>query len=352
MNKIGIISLAFLMIFLLCACAAYEFYEFPAEEMLDVEEEPVVEEVGDWVEGNDSAEIEHEADDFPQEPLEGLNIHGLLSRVEYGNNVVYIFGSMHYGRSSWYPLHPEVEAAMRRADVFAFETDVSPEGQLEVAPALASYMLLDGITLSEFLDEETYEHFMAIIETYGISSPSIERFTPWVISVMLAEMAYHEAGISSTYGIDFYVKDFANAHNLPILYLNPLEHEISLAFGLPDYLQHYAALSIPDFETSVREVESLVHAYEIQDIEQITTLARQDLLTSETLNPLEEYIIDVIVIQRSIEFAQEMIRYLQETAPPTTFFVTMGIGHMVGDDYGNVFNYLMSAGFEVVPLYR
>ena len=343
------------MIILLWGCGAPDSYEFPVEAEVEVAEE-AVDEIEEW-EGNDGndtvfPDADYEVEDYPEEPLEGLNIHGLLSRVEYGDNVVYIFGSMHYGRVSWYPLHPEVEAAMRRADVFAFETDISPEGQLEITSTLAGYMMLNNTTLSEFLDEDAYEHLMSVLETYGIGNRSIELFTPWTIYVMLAEIAYAEVGISFTYGIDSYVKEFANAHHIPILHLNPLEHEISLAFGLPDDLQRYAALSTLDFETTVEEVESLVHAYETQDIEQITALARQDLLTNVTLNPLEEYVIDVILIQRSIEFAQEIIRYLQETVEPTTFFVTMGIGHMVGDDYGNVFNYLIDAGFEVVPLYR
>jgi len=193
---------------------------------------------------------------------------------------------------------------------------------------------------------------MEAVETYGVSYSAIRQFTPWVVSIFLAEIAYHRVGITSSYGIDFYVMGFAQAHNLPILYLNPIEHEMSLAFNLTDEMQRYAALSIESLDVTIEYVERLVHAYETQNIEQITVMVREDIVAGETPNPLEEYLIDVIIIQRSIEFAQEIIRLLEQTEEPTTFFVTMGIGHMVGDDYGNVFNYLLDAGFDVVPMWR
>ena len=326
-----------------------ENVEVEAEEVeeIQVEEEWEVEDETDiW---EDDAE---EADAEDAIPVEGVGIHGLISRVEHGDNVVYIFGSMHFGRSQWYPLHPAVEEAMRRSDAFAFETDITPEAQGAIASEMLEYMMLDNITLSDFLEEDVFDQMMEAVETYGVSYSAIGQFTPWVIGVLLAEIAYHRVGITSTYGIDFYVMGFAQAHGLPILYLNPIEHEMNLAFNLTDEMQHYAALSIESLEVTIEYVERLVHAYETQNIEQITAMVREDLVTGEIPNPLEEYLIDVIIIQRSIEFAQEIIRLLEQTEEPTTFFVTMGIGHMVGDDYGNVFNYLLDAGFEVVPMYR
>jgi uncharacterized protein YbaP (TraB family) len=336
------------LVFFLLGCAAAD--DFPADAVVEAEEADidVMEEVtDDW-------EFEEEAVDemeVGEPPVEDDGIHGLISRIEHGDNVVYIFGSMHYGRPQWYPLYGEVEAAMRRADAFVFETDLTPEGQQEAAPIIIEHMMLDNMTLSEFLDADAFDHLMAVAETYGLTYQAIRQFTPWVVSILMADVAYSQVGITATYGIDFYVMGFANAHGLPILYLNPIDHEINLAFNLTDELQHYAALSVESLDVATLLVERLVVAYETQNIEEITTLLRDSSITGEAPNPLEVYMIEVIIIQRSIEFAREIIRLLEETGEPTTFFVTMGIGHMVGDDYGNVFNYLRSSGFEVVELH-
>ena len=65
-----------------------------------------------------------------------------------------------------------------------------------------------------------------------------------------------------------------------------------------------------------------------------------------------QYDREIVFNYRSTLFAEEIIRLLQETEEPTTFFITVGIGHMIGDDYGNVFNVLENHGFDIVRLYR
>ena len=326
------------------------------EPVVEMEVEEAVEdesEADESVWGDGELWDEDVDEEVPEEfPVEVSGIHGLISRVEAGDNVMYIFGSMHYGRPHWFPLHRAVEEAMRRAEAFVFETDITPEGQQAIAPRMLETMMLPNMTLSEFLEEDVFHQMMNAVETYGVSYQAIRQFTPWVVNVFLAEIVYERAGVTSTYGIDFYVLEFAQFHHLPIFYLNSLEQEMDMVFNLTDEMQHYAALSIENLDVAIQQVERLVAAYETQDIEGLTTLIRESSITGVVPNPLEEYLIDVIVIHRSILFAQEMIRLLEQTEEPTTFFVTMGIGHLIGDDHGNVFNYLLDAGFEVTSLWR
>ena len=351
MKRIKYISLMIILVLILPLIGCGMDYSPEPEALMDEMEElddgdGWDAEPEEWVE-----EDEEELEEFPVTPRQGMGIHGLISRVEQGDNVVYIFGSMHMGRSSWYPLHQEVEDAMRRSDAFVFETDLTEEGQMMAAPLMMEHMFLENMTLSEFLEEGAFEHLMEVVATYGLNYQAIRGLTPWVVSIMLADIAYNRVGITGSYGVDHYVMGFAQAHHLPILYLNPIEHEIELAFNLTDELQHYAALSVENLDVAIQQVERLVEAYETQNIDMITTLVRESSLTGDAPNPLEVYIIEVIVIQRSIEFAREIIRLLEETEEATTFFVTMGIGHLVGEDYGNVLNYLMDAGFQVEYLH-
>ena len=341
-------------VFLLFGCGqapepAFDYVEVEAE-FDEAEEEPEAEPVADddefWEDEFDEEEAEERF------PMEAAGIHGLISRVEVGDNAMYIFGSMHYGRPGWFPLHPAVEGAMRRSDAFVFETDITTAGQEAIAPRLLEYMLLPNMTLSEFLEEDVFHQMMSAVETYGVSYQAIRQFTPWVVNVFMAEIAYERAGITSDDGVDFYMLEFAQNYHLPILYLNSLEQEMDLAFNLTDEMQHYAALGIENIDVATAHVEMLVTAYETQDIPWLTTLIRESSTTGAAPNPLEEYLIDVILVQRSVLFGQEMIRLLEQTEEPTTFFVTMGIGHMVGDDHGNVLNVIQDAGFEVTTMWR
>ena len=175
---------------------------------------------------------------------------------------------------------------------------------------------------------------------------------PLALSVWLSEFAFDVIGLHAAYSVDYYVLDFALEHDLPVLGLNPLEHEIALAFHLPDEIQIYVAKDIADLETTISYATLLTEAYETQDIAQITYFLREAAAVDSDSNLFVRYMTDVLIIQRSIEFAQEIIRLLEETEEPTVFFITMGIGHMVGEDYGNVFHYLTSAGFEVEALFE
>lgn len=296
--------------------------------------------------------------DTPDEPEEqetpaGLGIHGLISRVEYGDNVAYIFGSMHLGRETWYPLYETVEDAMQRADVFAFEIDLTPEGQEEMLAHTMRYMLLpDGTTLQTLLPEDVFEQFSETLASYGMPIELLETFTPWVVSTIVTEMAYSAVGITAEHGIDMYVLNFALENEKPVIGLNEINHEVGLLLDLPMELQVYAARSLVDLSQAIEETEQLAQAYETQDIDKILYLLRVAGAEDYDENPFVRYMVDVLIIQRSVEFAQEIIRLLEETEEPTTFFITMGIGHMVGEDNGNVLYYLANAGFEVAPVFR
>jgi len=278
----------------------------------------------------------------------GVGIHGLLSRVEYGDNVAYLFGTMHIGFPHWFPLAPEVEDALRRADVLALETDLTPETMAAFAEEMMELMMLsDNRTLEDLLPEDVLASFTETLLTYGVDN--VGPLTPWAISILVSELVYATVGLSADYGLETYLLDFARENDLSFAWLNPNEHEMYLALNLPDEVQIYAARHLLDLEAAIEDAEALAAAFEAQDTAALLQMVRME---GQEADPFTQYFLDVLIIQRSIEFAQEVIRLLQETDEPTTFFVAMGIGHMIGDDHGNVFVYLQDAGFEIEALYR
>lgn len=283
------------------------------------------------------------------EPQENFEIHGLLTRIVYGENVAYLFGTMHLGRPEWFPLVPAVEDALSRADVLVLETDLSEEANFEHMETFLEMMAIsDGRTLGDLLPQAVYEQFAQRLDSYGISTLFVDNFTPWTISMLVTEFAYDAAGIFSDYGLETYFMDFAAANDIPTIGLNPILHEMELGFNLPDEVQIYAALALTDFDEAVAQTLILADAYARQDIDLLLYLLRYADLED---NPFTQYMVDVLIIQRSIEFAQELIRLLAETEEPTTFFVAVGIGHMVGNDHGNMLEYLSDAGFVLEPLW-
>lgn len=273
-------------------------------------------------------------------------IHGGLSRIEYNGNVAYLFGTMHAAMPHWFPLDARVYEALARADVLALEADMSPAGEAEMMAAMAEFLIPDeGQSAAELLSEEEFAAFVEILAEYGVDAVFVEMFAPWTLSILSMEAVLSEVGLSAETGLEYYLIEVAA--DLPVIGLNEIAHEVALLFGLSEEAQIAAARYFPSFDEAVVEMQELLEAYKNQDVAALTALVRL-----EPTNALERYMEDVVIIQRSIEFAQEVIRLLQETDEPTTFFVAVGIGHLVGDDHGNMLQYFIDAGFEVESLYR
>ncbi|MCL1843009.1 MAG: TraB/GumN family protein [Defluviitaleaceae bacterium] len=325
----------------------------PAENDNEAPDEQIDEQINEQT--GEQAPDEQTPDEQETAVSEGIGIHGLLSRIEYGDNAAYIFGSMHASRPYWFPLAPEVEAAMARSDVFLFETDMaellSPSQEM-LAYTMHFMMLPDGQTLEDFLPPDIFEHFYATLQTFDfITYEMLETFTPMAAAQMLlAEVAIF-ADIDMMASVDAYVFGFALENNRPSGGLNDSVHELRLMLDVSDEIHFATAAATASRDAMVEDLLFLTDAYATQNIELITEVVVLATIEAAAERVDARHMHEVVLVQRSIEFAEEIAKLLMETGEPTTFFVTMGIGHMVGYDYGNVFNKFESLGFEVTGLY-
>ena len=284
-------------------------------------------------------------------------IHGLLSYVEYNNNRVYIFGSMHLGNPYFFPLADVVEDAMERAEVFVFEIDLN-EMMSEEGIMLAMHHMFfpHGESLQTFLPADAYAHFLEVIETFpnvvALFGPMLEMMTPMAISTLLVADIMEELGIYEDYSVDFYVHSFATLYNRQIFGLVSLEQELDALFNVP------FDVSLAIIESLVSREEMLAYTYEMQlaqayfyqDIELLTYIlnAETDLEDAYNLHTA------LIMPQRTAQFASQIDYLLRSTQEPTIFFVTIGIGHLIGigEDAASVFEVLEDLGHTATPLWN
>jgi len=279
------------------------------------------------------------------------DIHGNIHRVEYGANVAYIFGAMHLGRPNWFPLSAVVEDAMRRADVFAFEFDLTQVDMIGMFAA--QYMMLpDGQTLRDFLPQDVYEIFIANLSTFDFFQYELmNTLTPFLLAQSANVEAIMDLGLQAEYSVDFYVLDFALERGLPIVGLNTLQSEAALLFDLPAQVQIAAAATMLDKAATLEATDDLqmIEMYETQDLASFLELR---LALAEPDDAASVHFLRYGLHGRCHIFAAEIGRLLTQTAEPTTFFITVGLLHIIGGDVDtNVLSLLSSAGFEVVPIF-
>lgn len=294
----------------------------------------------------------------PRQDAVGAGIHGLISRVEYGGNVAYIFGSAHMGRAHWFPLHPVAQDAIARADVFAFEVDMA----LMTAPEVVLYtqrlmMLPAGMTLQDILPPDTFARLLEYLETFpNVTYEILAPFTPVgaLMIITLFELV-PLMNVYSGYSVDSYIHAAALARGRPVIGLNDIFREIELLYAVPMYIQQTVFDDFGDFPSMAQAVidMALMEAYEAQDAAMLRSAMSSAMpIYGEEASLYARHLHEVTWQIRSRLFADEIARLLWETQEPTTFFVTIGIGHLIGGDFGNVFSFLGDMGFSVAPLWE
>ena len=189
-------------------------------------------------------------------------IHGMLTRIGYGDNVAYIFGSMHAGHPDWFPLHDMVESAMARSDVFAFEVDLSsPMDDIVLAEMAALQVLPDGLTLEDILPTDIFESFLTNFETFnvlGLEYEDIAHLTPAALMATL-EIIINVGilGGDMELSVDTYIADFAMTHDKPIIGFETFIGQARKFFGAPLEIQAYALVDFPDFDTMLGHLANL-----------------------------------------------------------------------------------------------
>jgi len=310
---------------------------------------------------------------------EDTGIHGAIHRIEYGDNVVYLFGSMHAGSEEWYPLANVVEDAMARADAFVLEFDMtmgsySPE---EVAALVAlvssAYTLPEGLTLADVLSEEVYNNLLYHLPSYGVDYEAIYRQNPVALAISIqndVSMAlFSEVGISPMNSVDFYVLNNAMERGVPILGLEPTMQQLRIAF-VPDEeileeagfdsftLEEIMEAAVADFVSRDDLVEAMGREIGLPDYYAANDLARINELFQPTAEMMESaygrYMVDVLMNFRSTYYANEIAYLLQNTDEPTTFFVTVGLSHIIreGEHFTNIVEQLDLLGIEAVPIFE
>lgn len=311
----------------------------------------------------------------------GSDIHGAIHRIEYGDNVVYLFGTMHAATSDWFPLADVVEEAMRRADVFAFESDLTFESvELDELLALRTFyeedrFLPDDQTLADVLPADIHESLVEHIESFGRTYEDVSRMNPIALAVelqveVMAEI-FADAGIyyDGQLGVDGYILDFAMRHDVPIIGLEPVLQQMRIGFAPNEEILNRAGfdgsladlmydafiefISRDELLEILKEEEVVIYTdYLHNDLE--TMIQGMKVTDEELENEFMRYMVEVLMNFRSTYYAERIAELLRDTEEPTTFFVAVGISHVIrtGDHLTNIVEQLALLGITAEPIFE
>ena len=264
---------------------------------------------------------------------------GLLFELKSPLNTVYVFGSIHLAKASFYPLSTQVEQAYAQAATVAVEADVTDAVASKNALPLLSYVSPDKI--QNHLSATTWQSLQAFA---GPAVEQLQGFKPAVAAMGITLGVFAQQGYDPAYGIDLHFIHRAKADKKKLLELESLAFQAGVLGGLTD--QEGDALINQSLEAlrngeAVRDAERMIAMWQVGD-----ALGLAGLFTEATNKDAgTQKLMKLLLDDRNVGMAQKISRLLLAGEKA---FVVVGAGHLTGTN--SIIDLLQKQGVQVRQL--
>ncbi|MBU2571352.1 MAG: TraB/GumN family protein [Gammaproteobacteria bacterium] len=174
-----------------------------------------------------------------------------LWRVGKNDAELFIGGTIHLLSTSDYPLPEAFDRVYRKADKLVLEVDLADlSGQEAQIAMMQRLQYVDGTTLRDELNAETYAELQRFCLHAGIPIESLQNLKPPLVAISLMMFELHRLGLAEA-GVDHFFSAKAQADNKPVGALESLETQISVLEQMGRGQENELILS------TLREIEEL-----------------------------------------------------------------------------------------------
>ena len=265
-------------------------------------------------------------------------------------NTIWLFGSIHVGRESFYPFadylyipYATSEVLAVEADVVAFEEDLNAQ-----VKALTNMVYrYSSNTIQDYIDAELYQKAVKILTDNGIYTTDFERFRPAFWSNLIDNLTVAKAGIDASLGIDYNLIWDAKANEKTIEEIESADFQYAMMADFSHPLQEMLLASSVESYENVGEykknIDMLLDAWEKGDEAELeAVLASEEEQVSPEEKELYEEYKKAVITDRNIKMAEYAEQAL-ESGKKT--FICVGAAHVVGK--GAMVDLLRQKGYNV-----
>lgn len=264
---------------------------------------------------------------------------GLLFEIKSKLNTVYIFGSIHLAKASFYPLSTQVEQAYAQANAVVVEADVTDVVASKNALPLLSYASPDK--LQNHLSPTTWQ---SLQDFMGPAVEQLQGFKPAVAAMGISLGVFAQNGYEPAYGIDLYFIHRAKEDKKKLLELESLAFQAGVLSGLTDEegdsLLKQSLTSLHNGE-ALRDAERLIATWQAGDAVGLAALFTEAGNKDAGTKKLMKLLLD----DRNVAMAQKINRLLIDGEKT---FVVVGAGHLTG--MNSIIDLLQKQGVQVRQL--
>jgi len=267
--------------------------------------------------------------------MTGSSINPILYKVtDTQGHTAWLFGSIHIGLESFYPLPDYVTAAYENSDALAVEFDmVTFSSDIKAQTnALLPLIYTDGTTIRDHISEDLYTQAVEALEDCGLYLPALDMYCPSFWASFIQPTMDEDLNISGELGIDMYFLNNAHETGKQIQEVESPEFQYTLLAGFSQELQtvllESALYSYAHPEETTMELTGLLEAWASGNEEAMLENldAGSDIHSDADAKLYEEYT-DSLITQRNISMAD-----FAETALASgkEVFICVGAAHIIG----------------------
>lgn len=182
---------------------------------------------------------------------------GALFKIQRDGHTAYLFGTIHVGSANFFPLAPQVMAALAQSSRVAIEIDTSDAAAVNAL--VQRYALYPNDSAgAEAMPATLQPQVHTLLEKYHMTSGEVVRMKPWLLATVLTTEEYAKNGYPKEQGVDNYLSDYARSHNKPLIGLESVEYQLSLLGNLSIADQNrFLQDAVDDLEDPVRAQKAL-----------------------------------------------------------------------------------------------
>ena len=189
-----------------------------------------------------------------------------LWQVSSMTNRIYLYGTVHAGKASWYPFPDAVDKAIDEARVIAVEADITNREAMEKSAGAMTYTPPD--VLAKHVKPADYARFQKLLAKYAIPESTMTPLKPFMAVSLLVFSEWGRLGYLPAYGVDLQLLARARNQQKKIVELEGVATQIALMESLTEQenAELFAGtLGALESGLSAEQITGIVNAWQAGD---------------------------------------------------------------------------------------
>lgn len=244
--------------------------------------------------------------------------------VSTDTSKVYIFGSLHFGKSEWYPFEDYIEKAFSTSDALVTEININDLTKLAPSSLINRIYAKDTISLKNKLKPKNYDKVLGKLSALGMNETIIQRIRPWFVAFSVQQLEIKQGSLNTKYGVDTYFNKKAKELNMQTFGIEEIDFQLSLIEKF-DCCADEIIETLESDNKKKDDANELIQAWLEGDDNEINKLI------NEISDASKEYqsVLHEILYKRNKSMADSIKGLL---ANRKQYFIVVGAAHLVGEE--------------------